>query len=278
MKTRIKRIWNNFLNIIKLPEMKVLPGHLAFYILLSFIPILAICTAIASALMNNFNLVTELKGLLPKALFDIVVPLLNNGVPNVNLFLLIFCYLIVGTNGPASIIITSNELYKIKAQTFLQVRLKAFIMTIIVIALFLFMIFIPIFGDTIVNFIFEWLKRPTYLYNYVGVYKFLKVFISFLFIYFTIKLLYTMAPNEKIKSRTTTMGSLFTTFGWIISTEIFAFYITKIAKYNLLYGNFANILILLIWINFLSYLFMIGMAINVNSYSNGKSKEVEVKE
>ena len=276
MKTKIKKIWNNFLKIVKLPEMKVLPGQIAFYILMSLIPILAICTAIASSLVNNFDLLSQIKNILPSALYDIIVPLLNNTVPNVNLFLLIFCYMVVASNGPASIIITSNELYKSKSQNEIHLRLKAFIMTIIVVALLLFMLFIPVFGDTIVKFIFELLNKPAYLYNYVGVYKILKVFISFMFIYFTIKLIYTMAPDEKIKSSSTTIGSLFTTIGWILSTEVFAFYITKIAKYDLLYGNFANVLIMLIWINFLSYLFVIGMAINVNVYNVDKTKEVEL--
>lgn len=151
-------------------------------------------------------------------------------------------------------------------------------MTIIIVVLLLFMIVIPIFGDIIIKFIFKLIGSPGYLYNYMFLYKFIKILISFFIIFVTVKLLYTLAPNEKIKSSTTTLGSLFTTLGWIIATEIFGFYITNIAKYNVLYGNFANILILLIWINLLAYLFVIGMAINLNRYEAViEEKEVEVK-
>lgn len=270
MKKRIKEVIRRFLNILKLPEMQVLPGQLAFYFLMSFVPILAICSIVASYVTKNFNLINELNQVLPKALANILLPFLSNPDTNVNLFILILGYLVVASNGPASIIITSNELYKINDNHFIQIRLKSFIMTLIIILLFLFTLFIPVFGDIIVKFLLNIIGNPISLYKYVGLYKVLKLFTSFIFIYFAIKLLYTIAPNKKIKSKTTTKGSLFTTIGWVGATYIFAFYITNIAKYNLLYGNFANILILLMWIYILAYLFVMGMAVNINNYDNDK--------
>ena len=71
--------------------------------------------------------------------------------------------------------------------------------------------------------------------------------------------------------------------GWIIATYIFAFYITRIASYNVVYGNFANILILLLWVYILAYLFVVGIALNVNDFHkqrkclDEKSKEEKNK-
>ena len=78
--------------------------------------------------------------------------------------------------------------------------------------------------------------------------------------------MYTLAPSAKIKSSTTTKGALFTTVGWIVATYIFAFYITNVASYDVIYGNFANILILLLWVYILAYLFVVGMAFNVDKF------------
>ena len=94
----------------------------------------------------------------------------------------------------------------------------------------------------------------------------IKFLISFIFIYISVKALYTIAPNSKIETKKATKGALFCSITWIIATSIFSFYITKIANYTLLYGNFANILILLLWIYLLAYLFVMGMAININAY------------
>ena len=66
-----------------------------------------------------------------------------------------------------------------------------------------------------------------------------------------------MAPDTKIKSRETTTGAVFTTVSWIIATEIYSFYVNYFAKYNLLYGSVANLLILFLWIYLLSYIVFI---------------------
>ena len=69
----------------------------------------------------------------------------------------------------------------------------------------------------------------------------------------------------KVKSSETTTGAIFTTIGWILATEIFSFYISYFAKYNLLYGSVANLLVLFLWIYLLSYIFVLGMALNASS-------------
>lgn len=276
MKNKIKNIYDKFIKILKRPEMQILPGQLAFYILMSFIPILAICSIVASSLINNFDIASEIRNLMPDALADILLQLLKTDVSDTNIIILLIGYLLVASKGTSSIINISNRLYKVQERDFLRDKVKSIVMTIIIVLLFIFMLFIPILGDEIIKFIFKLLGSPVALYNYVWVYKFLKIVVSFLFVYFTIKLLYTLAPNSKIKSSTTTYGAVFTTIGWIIVTEIFAFYITEIARYNLLYGNFANILILLIWVNLLASLFVIGMVINLNYYEKEEiEKELE---
>ena len=94
------------------------------------------------------------------------------------------------------------------------------------------------------------------------VYGILKYPVSLFTIFFFIKLLYTIAPDATIKSKETTKGAIFTTFGWIISTEIYSFYIKKIANYSILYGSVANLIVLFVWIYILAYIFVLGMALN----------------
>lgn len=277
MKQKIKQIYKNFLSILKLPEMQVLPGQLSFNILMSFVPILTICTMILSYLSFNLNFIEIIKNYLPDALENVIIPFLNNsnGVSNSSVFVVFILYFITAINGAKSIIITSNRLYKEEKQSNIALIIKALFMTIILIILLIFIIIIPILGDIIVKFIFKELGSPDFLFNYKEIYEILKFLISFIFIYIFIKILYTLSPKVRIKSKTTTSGALFTTISWIIATEIFAFYITNIARYNVLYGNFANILILLIWIYLLAYLFVVGIALNINNYNTLKTKEVD---
>ena len=68
MKGEVKRIYQNFLDALKTPELRILPGQLAFYILMSMIPIIAIISLVASILFNNFDLANTLNDIIPSAL------------------------------------------------------------------------------------------------------------------------------------------------------------------------------------------------------------------
>ena len=65
-----------------------------------------------------------------------------------------------------------------------------------------------------------------------------------------------------IPSSQTTYGAIFTSIGWIIVTAIYSFYINNYANYSLFYGTLANLVVLMVWIYFLSYIFVIGLAMN----------------
>lgn len=261
---KVKRILTGFTEILQKPEMQILPGQIAFYFIMSIIPIAAISAIIASYITKSFDFLDTIGSVMPSVLANILVSLTNDMQFQGVAFVLIL-YLLLGSNAPASIITASNMLYNVKQPSYLRLKIKSFVMTIIIVMLLLFVVLIPLFGDVIVKFFIE-VFNSNFLYNYKWFYIIIKGVISFLIMYFIIKVLYTLAPSAKIKSSTTTKGALFTTVGWIVATYIFAFYITNIASYDVIYGNFANILILLLWVYILAYLFVVGMAFNVDKF------------
>lgn len=261
---KVKKAFKTFFKILKKPEMQILPGQIAFYFLMSIIPIAAISAIAASYITKSFDFIDSLSAVIPDVLVDILVSLSDN-MKLEGVAIILVLYLLMGSNAPASIINASNMLYGVKPPRFLKLKVKSFVMTIMIVLLLLFVVVIPLLGDVIVNVLIE-VFDITNLYNYSFVYQIVKILVSYLIIYTIIKLLYTIAPDAKIKSKTTTKGAIFTTVSWILVTDVFAFYITDIASYDVIYGNFANILILLIWLYLLAYLFVIGMAINVNVF------------
>ena len=273
MGNRIKRVIKSFFDILRKPEMQILPGQIAFYFLMSFIPILALFSLILGLVTENLDLISIINQNVPDVLGNILINFIE-GAKNGGSFLILFvCYMLVGSNGPSSIIIASNTLYGVKNSNQIKLKIKSFLMLLIIVLLLLFMLFVPIGGDVLIKYILKLIGNPEFLYKLKPLYSLLKIFFSFLFIFISIKVLFTMAPDIKIKSKKTTLGALFTTVSWIIATEGFAFYITKIADYNKLYGNFASILILLMWVYLLAYLFVIGMAMNINKHKNKEIRE-----
>lgn len=273
MKNKIKRAIKSFIVILKKPEMQILPGQIAFYFLMSFIPILALFSLLLALVTKNIDLITIINNNVPKVLADILINFIDGAKSGGSFIILLVCYMFVGSNGPSSIIIASNTLYGVKKTNQIRIKIKSIFMLIIIVLLLLFILFVPVGGDLIIKYLLKLIGNPEFLYRLKPIYSILKILFSFLVIYASIKVLFTLAPEIKIKSKETTMGALFTTISWIIATEGFAFYITNIANYNKLYGNFASILILLMWIYLLAYLFVVGMAININKYKNDELKE-----
>lgn len=264
MRKRAKKIITGFREILQKPEMQILPGQLAFYFVMSIIPIAAISAIVASYITKSFDFIDAINSVLPPAIGNILLTLANDLQFHGAAFVLIL-YLILASNAPASIITASNLLYDIEQPSLIKLRLKSFLMTIIIIVLLLFVVIIPLLGDTILAFAIE-LFNNDFLNSYRPLYVIVKMFGSFVVMFSIIKMLYTLAPNAKIESSTTTKGAFFTSIGWILATYIFAFYITNIASYDVIYGNFANILILLLWVYLLAYLFVVGMALNVDNF------------
>ena len=99
-----------------------------------------------------------------------------------------------------------------------------------------------------------------------SVYDILKYPISFLLIFIDFKVLYTVAPNKRIPSAYNNYGTLFTTIAWIIITRVYSMYLNRFNTYDIFYGSFGNVVIMLFWVYLLAYVFTMGMAINAEHY------------
>lgn len=264
---KLKVFFKKVVNEVKKPEMRILPGQLAFFLLLSIIPLIAMMAAVASQFSLSIeSLINGIEANLPKEISDFILQIINEKNITINIVMFIIIALVLASNGPHSMIIGSNMLYKIKNKDYLTRRIKAIFMTIILLLLLLFLIIVPAFGDKIIHIIIEIVPNNNIDNLVRNIYSILKYPLSLLIIFFFIKLLYTMAPDKKIPSSETTTGAIFTTIGWILSTEIYSFYVIYFAKYNILYGSVANLLILFIWIYLLAYIFVLGMALNASSH------------
>ena len=128
--------------------------------------------------------------------------------------------------------------------------------------LFLFLLLVPLFGNHIIELLHYLNLDTTTTSIVIKTLDLLSGPLSWLIVFLFIKTIYTMAPDKKFSSRHVTGGALFTTLAWIGITELYSYYITHYANYSVFYGGLANIVILMVWVYFLSYAFVIGMAMN----------------
>ncbi len=263
MRKKIKNFWKNFIYAFRRPEMMVLPGCLAFFFVLSIVPTITLISYGASFLNLPMDFISNF---LEKAFNSDIAAMVMSGVRGSTLGLRFYVTVIGGfflaSNGAASIITTSNAIYGIKNNGIVKRTLKAFIMTIFLILLLLFILVVPLFGDKIIELIKYVNLNPEVTSKLVLAFNVIKGPISWFIIFFTIKIIYTMAPDKKIASTNVNYGAVFTTVLWIISTSIYSYYINNLAQYDIFYGSLANIVMIMLWFYLLSYIFTIGMALN----------------
>lgn len=262
---RIKGYFKKLLGILKKPEMAILPSNIAFNIILAIIPLLTIVVLIASYFDISIDLVSNLvSNVMPKQVSDIIIDVISGkgfdrsiGIFNVIAFL-------VASNGTYAIINTSNTLYKIRKRDWLKDRISSIVLLFIVIILFVFLLIVPVFGENIIDLMNNARLLSNYADEAIILFNIIKWPMTLLIIYLNIKLIYTIAPSKNIKSEETTYGAAFTTIGWTLATIIFKIYINHFARYDIIYGNLASIIIMMVWMYFLSFIFVLGMAINVS--------------
>lgn len=264
MKKKIKEGFSKLYKILKKPEMAILPSNIAFNLILAIIPLLTLVVLIASSFDISIDTVSNLiSEIMPRQVSEVIISAISGkGFDNQIGFFNIFA-IVIASNGMYALINTSDALYKIDGAKEINKRISSILILFIVILLFLFLLIVPVFGENILELINYAELFGNYSYVINSIFDILKWPLTLLIIYLNINLIYTVAPSVNVKSKDTRIGAIFTTFAWTFLTVIFRFYLTYFARYDILYGNLSSIIIMMVWIYFLSYIFTFGMAINV---------------
>lgn len=260
---RVKKVSKSLWDIIMQPEMIHLPGHLAFFIVLSIFPILTLIGFIASFFnVSVSNLINLVNSSLPSNITNVIVPYIQGKGFDGNVLFFVIVGFFLASNGTHAIILESNLMYHFENNSYIRRRIKALIMIIVLILLFVFLLGFITFGNQLYHLALKMISVD-YISNLVyWLFTILKWPFAMFIVYFMVKLLYTIAPDEIIPSRTTSKGALFTTISWTLATAIFTLYVRYFARYDIFYGSMANTIIVVLWIYILSFVFVVGMGIN----------------
>ena len=261
-KRRIENIKKFILKVWKIlgrTEMTVLPGQLAFFVILSLVPIITLIGYGATYFgLSMDSIVGILNANFSKPIVDMILPIIGGKAIDIQLLIMFCTMFYIASNGADSIIIASNEIYNIKQSSWIKRRIKAILLTFVIVALVLFVLLVPAFGNKIIDAVDYFNIKSTL----VNILEILQGPISWLIMFIFIKIIYTISPDKPLPSSGVNFGAIFTTTGWVITTAIYSYYINNFARYDIFYAGLSNIAVLMLWIYFLSYIFVIGMSLN----------------
>ena len=274
---RFKRFFKNVFEILQKREMVVLPGQLAFSIILSIVPIITLIGYGASYFNISMDtIIIFLRNNFSDSLADSLIPMISGERVDFNLIFVLGATLYFASNGPDSIIFVANEIYGYEQEGWFKRRFKAMLMTFLLIVLYLFILLVPVFGTKIIDAI-DYFNIKSIISSLLMV---MQGPISWLIIFIFIKVIFTLAPNRSIEPARINIGSIFTTFGLILVTNIYMYYVNHFAKYDLFYAGLSNVMVLILWIYFLSYIFVIGLSLTTKISDDdlpgiGKIKDIK---
>lgn len=268
---KIKNYILEIINALKKTEMNILPGNIAFFFVLALVPAFTIIVYFASFFNLSIDLIIELvNDYIPNQLGSALISILSGKGFDTSLGLWMVFSLIISSNGTYAIVSASNILYGVSNSNILKDRIKSFVLLILLLLTILFLIIFPILGSHILELIKQTKLLSLVIDNIIVIFNIIKWPLTLLILYFNIKLMYTISPNKTIKSSETTIGALTTTILWSVGTAVFSYYLTYFSTYDLLYGPLSSIIIVMIWIYFLSFVFVLGIVINTIKYKTNE--------
>jgi|SRR5690554_465169 len=95
--------------------------------------------------------------------------------------------------------------------------------------------------------------------------------------FFGISFAYYLGGNRKIKWRFFSAGSTLATFLVLVVSWGFGFYVDNFANYNKVYGSIGTIIVLMLWIYFISFVLLIGFELNASIQQAGSIEKIERK-
>lgn len=257
--SKIKKFFLNVWDIMGKPEMVILPGQLAFFVILSLVPIITLIGYGASFFdISIDSVINILEANFSKDIIKQIVPIISGEAIDFKLLIMFCTMFYIASNGADSVIIASNEIYNIKQTSWIKRRIKSILLTFVIVTLIMFVLLVPVFGSKIIDAV-DYFNIKSTLANVLEI---LQGPISWLIMFTFIKIIYTISPDKPVPTSGVNLGAIFTTIGWVIVTYIYSYWISNFATYDIFYAGLSNIAVLMLWIYFLSYIFVIGMILN----------------
>lgn len=257
-KDRLREYFKKIIEIILKPEMGVLPGQIAFSMLLSIVPIVTLSGYAASFFGIDMDYIIDLLNEVIPGGASSLIPALTGSSIDLGLTLIFIWMFYLASNGCNSIILISNQIYGINQSNWFKRRIKAIFMTIAIMLIFLLILVFEVFGVKLIGL----LKFVSFYDTLYRIFKILKGPIVWLVMFIFLRAFYEFAPDRVRKKSHINTGTIFTTIGWIVVTSIYGYLSLNISNYNLFYGALSNIAFLMIWLYFMSFIFVIGLSLN----------------
>lgn len=265
-KKRAYEILFNVIGRMRKPYYQGVAAELAFFFLLSMVPLLIIFGEFLGLFSISMNIIHEL--ITQYVSVEVAESLQDylDYTPS-GTFSLIFIVFALWAASKAqySMIRIANYTYTglNTGRGFIRERIRSIITVIITILLLGFSLAILVYGEPLVGvfglYVEEILEIP---FNYNQFWYALRWPFAIAIYFFAISFINYTLPSKKLPYKKLLPGSILTSAGMLIASWIYSYYASHFSNYDLLYGSLGTVVGLLVWFYILGYVMVVGIVIN----------------
>ncbi len=240
-------------------------AQIAFYLLLSIVPIILLVTQILGvfdiSIASALSLFESYTGHKIPTIMEKLFEFSSAGYGNI-IFLVIALW--AGSRASFSIMRITNYTMtggQSTGRNYFVERIRSIRTMIVTIITVVFAIVILVYGELILEMVLGLLKIDAAKYE-DSIWMRLRWLIGFALYFLMISYNYYILPTEKVKFRQIIPGSIFASAGILVVTAFYAKYATSLADYDLLYGALSSVIAILIWFFLLAWVLLLGVLCN----------------
>ena len=256
------------------PFYQNIASGLAYYFLLSIVPIFLILGQLADTfLQTREELIITLQEYAPEQLTEVIMPILSQQVTtggtiatmSLSVIMLFLAsrgmYALIKVCDYAYEIAPPNVKYSAGARLLFQ-RIKSIFMTLVLTLLVIVALFFVGFGKTILAYLVNFSDPESKVWLLHQIWSFLQFPVAFIFLFVILFVFYYGLPSRRVPAKKVIPGALFATVGIAIATFGYVIYVTYFWRYNFIYGALSSIVILMLWFFILAYTLEFGILLN----------------
>jgi membrane protein len=239
-------------------------GQLAFYFILSLVPIIILVSQVAGAIFGASldSLIDWLLKYASGEVAETIKRLLSYKVALGSNILLLFVALWASSRAKFALVRITNFTMtdgRTTGNGYFRERFRAVVSMSITILTLIMSLVVLVYGQHLLELVLGVLGIEDVAPQ---MWLILRWPLAAAMYFFMISYDYYSMPSTKVRYREIIPGSIFASIGLLLVTWIYSLYVDQIMAYDILYGSLANLVALLFWFYFLAWVLCLGMLFN----------------
>lgn len=237
--------------------LSIFPAIIFLFTLLPLIPMVQNYTEMLSV---------QLDGVIPKSAHDYIFSIIyditsikRDGLLSLGAILALF----FSSNGMVTLMSGFDKAYNetFSDRPWWKTRLIAIGLTVVLSVLLIVSLVFMMIEGKVLSYLHDTYDLSSWILNFVSLVNWC---FSILLIYTGISLIYTLGPSMHRRINFINIGSITATFLSLLTSLGFSYFINNFNRYNEVYGSIGALIVIMIWIQFNSFIMLVGFELNAS--------------